>query len=185
MYFDYAQYKQKGFSGILMLVGFLILAGVILFAPLPRYQQTMCNEMDPPTCYPAGWRLSSSLWDELTGKTTQTAQQPIPASFQCKPCSGPLDTSCPGNSSCFVPEGVSKGVCIPVPKPGYKYTIDQVNNMCGSSFSIDETVSSEQYCHQFNDKNCPTTCGVGPSCPVCLDIGCHAKEAHWGKNNLK
>ena|SRR3989344_2196812 len=40
----------------------------------------------------------------------------------------------------------------------------------------DET--TEVYCHQFKRDNCPSTCGVGSSCPMCLDIGCHAKDAH-------
>lgn len=61
--------SQKGLAPIVII---LLIAGVVLFTPLPRYQHETCNEMYPPTCYPAGWKLSSSLWDELTGKNTQT-----------------------------------------------------------------------------------------------------------------
>ena len=37
---------------------------------------------------------------------------------------------------------------------------------------------TEEYCHKFTYNDCPTACVVGPSCPVCEDIGCHAKNAH-------
>jgi hypothetical protein len=33
------------------------------------------------------------------------------------------------------------------------------------------------YCSQFSYENCPLDrCKVGGSCPICADIGCHAKD---------
>ncbi len=40
---------------------------------------------------------------------------------------------------------------------------------------------TEEYCHKFRHDNCPSQCEVGSSCPMCLDIGCHAKDAHRAK----
>lgn len=136
--------SQRGLAPILII---LLIAGIILITPLPRYQQTMCNEMDPPTCYPASWKLSSSLWNELT------IPSPTPSSqsnnqTQCKPCSSLQDTSCQGGTTCFIPESYSAGVCVPVPKMGQKYSIDQINNICGTSLSIDETVNWKTYTNQ-------------------------------------
>lgn len=34
----------------------------------------------------------------------------------------------------------------------------------------------EKYCREFSYQNCPSECEVGPSCPICMDIGCHAKN---------
>ena len=45
-------------------------------------------------------------------------------------------------------------------------------------------IKSENYCHQYGYAKCPLTCDVGPSCPMCMDIGCHAKQAHWGKSKI-
>ncbi|MCK4554444.1 hypothetical protein KAU19_05825 [Candidatus Parcubacteria bacterium] len=35
---------------------------------------------------------------------------------------------------------------------------------------------NEEYCSGFDYKNCPEECELGPSCPICMDIGCHSKE---------
>jgi len=35
----------------------------------------------------------------------------------------------------------------------------------------------EKYCQQFSYDDCPlSTCEVGPSCPVCRDVGCNSKN---------
>lgn len=36
---------------------------------------------------------------------------------------------------------------------------------------------NEKYCREFSYQNCPSECEVGPSCPICMDIGCYAKSA--------
>jgi hypothetical protein len=33
-------------------------------------------------------------------------------------------------------------------------------------------------------QNCPAVCELSPSCPNCLDIGCHQKEAHTYKGKV-
>ena len=46
-------------------------------------------------------------------------------------------------------------------------------------------LTNENFCHNFGYQKCPISiCSVGPSCPMCMDIGCHAKEAHWGKDKF-
>lgn len=37
---------------------------------------------------------------------------------------------------------------------------------------------SDKYCRQFgpSSSDCPSDCEVRPSCPVCADIGCRAKD---------
>ncbi len=37
---------------------------------------------------------------------------------------------------------------------------------------------TDDYCRRFTYDECPDLCEVGPSCPACLDIGCHAKGTH-------
>ncbi len=39
---------------------------------------------------------------------------------------------------------------------------------------LDKT--SEGYCKRFTYNKCPITCKVKPSCPACMDIGCHSNN---------
>lgn len=40
-----------------------------------------------------------------------------------------------------------------------------------------ELLTEEEYCLEFNEENCPfDKCKLGPSCPICADIGCHSKD---------
>lgn len=41
-----------------------------------------------------------------------------------------------------------------------------------------KTSTLESFCHGFSIDKCPSACNVSGSCPICLDIGCHAKGAH-------
>ena len=65
---------------------------------------------------------------------------------KCGSCTDVLDKSCPGNSSCVVPAGVSSGVCLPVPKMGQSYANSQINQLCHTSFPevVDKINSEEQ-----------------------------------------
>ena len=49
---------------------------------------------------------------------------PTTSSGICQQCSGPWDTSCPGNTSCF------KDFCLPVLKMGQGYTREQIDSVC-------------------------------------------------------
>lgn len=76
--------KQPGFATVLIAIA--AWAGLILFVPMPLYQKGYCNEMYPPICYPAGWKLKTPLWQEILGIPTQTVSHtltspsPIPTS---------------------------------------------------------------------------------------------------------
>ncbi len=38
-------------------------------------------------------------------------------------------------------------------------------------------LTPEEYCAEFTEENCPSDkCKVGPSCPICADIGCRPKD---------
>lgn len=67
-------------------------------------------------------------------QSPQSTITPQPSLIQCKTCKDSWDTTCSGHSSCVVPEGSSQGVCLPVPKMGQNYTINQINNLCGTNF---------------------------------------------------
>lgn len=45
-----------------------------------------------------------------------------------------------------------------------------------SKYKENKTIFDEDYCSQFSFQNCPKECKLGGSCPICADIGCHAKD---------
>lgn len=67
------------------------------------------------------------------------------SSIQCKKCLSSVGNTCSGNYSCFIPNNFSEGVCLPVLKPGQKYTIEQVDKFCATDFienKIDKTIKT-------------------------------------------
>ena len=66
----------------------------------------------------------------------------------CKECSEASDPVCINNTSCFIPTGELKGVCVPVAKPGEVYTNDQINQICGTKFENDATADWKTYSYE-------------------------------------
>jgi len=60
--------------------------------------------------------------------------------------------------------------CAPQPEP-------KMESKAGLNYSL-KSIDVERYCHQYDPSSCPVwdVCSVGPSCPICADIGCHSKE---------
>ena len=84
--------KQKGLAPILIVALVATIAGLVLLVPFPYYQNAYCNEMYPPKCYPAGWKLKPPLWQKLLGIPTQTVSYtptyPSPSSIPTTDASG-------------------------------------------------------------------------------------------------
>lgn len=145
-HFDRTQCRQKGFAPVLVLVGIVVIvAGIYLklansdFENCKRMSDSRILESYPLGCQtPDGKIFHEKDWRTLLllmKKSEPISQTPQPTSVQCQTCAGSWDTTCPGNFTCVVPDGYSQGVCRPVPKIGQKYTIDQINNACGTNFS--------------------------------------------------
>lgn len=66
----------------------------------------------------------------------QTIQPGQPGTIQCNNCTKTNEESCTGGSSCFVPEGLEMGYCVPNPKPGQVYTNEQIENICNLTIPV-------------------------------------------------
>ncbi len=84
---------------------------------------------------------------------------------------------CGGKCTLILP---NMGACNPEIKPPPNTLCVKENDQCVAKPVTTTTLitGTEEYCHKFTYTNCPVECEVGPSCPMCSDIGCHAKGAH-------
>ncbi len=94
---------------------------------------SIVQESYPATCVTAfGRRFTQSV----SSTTPESVVPTFDSTTECQLCSGAWDPSCPGNQSCFVPDGQVQGVCLPIPKMGQVFDVAQVNQQCGTNFPI-------------------------------------------------